>query len=50
MIADASTATFTIDTGDIKKTVAVYALGMDDPQGGRRPGPRGLQAPAPIDS
>jgi hypothetical protein len=33
MIADASTATFTIDTDDIKKTVAVYALGLDDPQG-----------------
>ena len=32
MIADASTATFTIDTDDIKKSVAVYALGMDDPQ------------------
>jgi len=37
MIADASTATFTIDTDDIKKTVAVYALGMDDPQGADAP-------------
>jgi len=33
MISDASTALFTIDTDDIKKTVAVYALGMEDPQG-----------------
>jgi hypothetical protein len=31
MISDASTATFTIDTGDLKKSVAVYALGLEDP-------------------
>jgi len=30
-VADASTATFTIDAGGIKKTVNVYALGMDTP-------------------
>lgn len=28
-VADASTATFTIEAGGIKKTVSVYALGMD---------------------
>mgnify|MGYP000443879093 CR=1 FL=1 len=28
-IADASTGTFTVNAGGIKKTVAVYALGMD---------------------
>jgi hypothetical protein len=30
-IADASTGTFTVDAGGIKKSVAVYALGMDAP-------------------
>jgi len=30
-VADASTGTFTVDAGGIKKTVAVYALGMDTP-------------------
>jgi hypothetical protein len=30
MIADASTSTFTIDAGGVKKTVAVYALGLED--------------------
>ncbi len=29
MVADASTAIFTIEAGGIKKTVSVYALGMD---------------------
>ena len=29
MVADASTATFTIDAGGLHKTVQVYALGMD---------------------
>ena len=31
MVADASTTTFTLDAGGLKKTVSVYALGMDDP-------------------
>jgi hypothetical protein len=38
MIADASTAFFTIDTDEIQKTVAVYALGFEDPA---NPGPDG---------
>lgn len=29
-VADASTATFTVDAGGLNKAVAVYALGMDD--------------------
>ena len=29
MIADAGTAIFTVDAGGIKKTVSVYALGLD---------------------
>lgn len=29
MVADASTTTFTVDAGGVKKTVAVYALGME---------------------
>ena len=29
MISDASTSVFTVDAGGIKKTVSVYALGMD---------------------
>ena len=33
MVADASTAEFTIDAGGIQKTVSVYALGMDAPNG-----------------
>jgi hypothetical protein len=33
MVADASTAIFTIDAGGVDKTVSVYALGMDT-QGG----------------
>jgi hypothetical protein len=33
MVADASTAIFTIDAGGVEKTVSVYALGMDT-QGG----------------
>jgi hypothetical protein len=33
MVSDASTAVFSIDAGGIKKTVSVYALGMD-PQAG----------------
>ena len=33
MVSDASTAVFTIDAGGIKKTVSVYALGME-PQAG----------------
>ena len=37
MISDASTATFTIDTGDLKKSVAVYALGLEDPTGADGP-------------
>jgi hypothetical protein len=36
MIADASTAIFTIATDDVQKTVSVYALGFDDPA---NPGP-----------
>ena len=36
-IADASTATFTIEAGGIKKTVNVYALGMDTPDLPDRP-------------
>lgn len=31
MVADASTATFTIDAGGGQKTVSVYALGLEDP-------------------
>ena len=30
MISDASTAVFTLDTGDLQKTVSVYALGLGD--------------------
>ena len=33
MVADAGTAVFTIDAGGIKKTVSIYALGLDDPSG-----------------
>jgi len=33
MVADASTAIFTIDAGGIKKQVSVYALGMEVPAG-----------------
>lgn len=33
MVADASTAVFTIDAGGIKKDVSVYALGMEVPAG-----------------
>jgi hypothetical protein len=33
MVADASTATFTIDAGGVQKTVSVYALGLDTPNG-----------------
>ncbi len=29
MVADAGTSTFTIDAGGVKKTVAIYALGME---------------------
>lgn len=32
MVADASTSTFTINAGGLKKTVAVYALGLEDQQ------------------
>jgi hypothetical protein len=31
MVADASTTIFTLNAGGLKKTVSVYALGMDDP-------------------
>jgi hypothetical protein len=31
LVADASTAVFTVDAGGLKKTVSVYALGMDQP-------------------
>jgi hypothetical protein len=31
MVADASTATFTVNAGGLKKTVSVYALGMEQP-------------------
>jgi hypothetical protein len=30
LVADASTAVFTVDAGGVKKTVSVYALGFDD--------------------
>jgi hypothetical protein len=33
MVADAGTTVFTIDAGAIKKTVSIYALGLDDPSG-----------------
>jgi hypothetical protein len=33
MVADASTAIFTIDAGGVEKTVSVYALGMDTQAG-----------------
>ena len=33
MVADAGTTVFTIDAGGIKKTVSIYALGLDDPSG-----------------
>jgi hypothetical protein len=41
MIADASTAVFTIDAGGIRKQVSVYALGIDLPEEGA-----GADAPA----
>jgi hypothetical protein len=41
MVADASTAVFTIDAGGIKKRVSVYALGLDLPEEGA-----GADAPA----
>ena len=41
LVADASTAVFTIDAGGIKKRVSVYALGLDLPEGGA-----GADAPA----
>ena len=31
LVADASTAVFTVEAGGLKKTVSVYALGMDQP-------------------
>jgi hypothetical protein len=31
MVADASTSIFTVNAGGLKKTVSVYALGMEDP-------------------
>jgi hypothetical protein len=31
LVADASTTTFTVNAGGLKKTVSVYALGIDDP-------------------
>ena len=31
IVADAGTTTFTIDTGDLRKTVSVYALGIESP-------------------
>jgi hypothetical protein len=37
MISDASTAVFTIDTGDIQKQVSIYALGLEDPSGADGP-------------
>jgi hypothetical protein len=33
MVADASTAEFTIDAGGVQKTVSVYALGLETPNG-----------------
>lgn len=33
-VADASTTTFTVEAGGLKKTVSVYALGMDVPTSG----------------
>jgi hypothetical protein len=33
MVADAGTTTFTIDAGGLQKTVSIYALGMDTPNG-----------------
>ena len=38
MVADAPTATFTVDAGGLQKNVTVYALGMDVE--GDRPMPR----------
>jgi len=40
MVADAGTAVFTLDGGGLKKTVSVYALGIDLPEG------QGADAPA----
>lgn len=37
MVADASTAMFTIDAGGVQKTVSVYALGLDVPGGADAP-------------
>ncbi len=37
MVADASTAIFAIDAGGLKKTVSVYALGMDSGNGADAP-------------
>ena len=42
MVADASTTIFTIDAGGLKKTVSVYALGMDDPTSSGCPRSGGL--------
>ncbi len=37
MVADASTATFTVNAGGLQKTVAVYALGIDSGNGADAP-------------
>ncbi len=42
MITDAATAIFTIDAGGVNKTVSIYALGMDAPDGADGAGPRRL--------
>ena len=44
-VADASTGTFTVNAGGIKKSVAVYALGMDTPDVPDAAATGGLQAP-----
>jgi hypothetical protein len=46
MVADAGTTTFAIDAGGLKKTVSVYALGIDTVP--RRSGPGGVLVPRPA--
>ena len=41
-VADAPTAIFTVNAGGLKKTVSIYALGMDDPDSADVLGPGGL--------
>ena len=42
MISDAATAVFTVDAGGVKKTVSIYALGLEMDGMARRTRARGL--------